>query len=72
MSSFMRGLEGLRSAQERTAAARRELSPRALGVDETFGRRFRAGDTVLDSVTGAIGHVERVTTRRVLFPPSGR
>ena len=68
----MRGLEGLRAAQTRTTAARRKLSPRSLGVDERFGRRFRAGDVVRDSVTGGIGHVERVTVRKFLLPPAER
>lgn len=72
MSSFMRGLEALRASREKTMPRRRELSPGSLGVDERFGRRFRVGDVVRDSVTGGVGRVERVTTRRILVPPAKR
>ena len=68
----MLGLEALRASREKTMSRRRELSPRSLGVDELFGRRFRVGDVVRDSVTGGVGRVERVTTRRILVPPAKR
>ena len=72
MSSFMHGLAALRDSRDKAMSRRRGLSPGSLGVDERFGRRFRVGDVVRDSVTGGIGRVERVTTRRILVPPAKR
>lgn len=69
MSHFLRGLASLHRLKAERLAARPEPQSQDLADDPEAHLTFRAGDVVVDPITGQEGTVEHVTYRHVQIPP---